>query len=92
MLIRAADPVMGLVAFVAIGMVDVSSCLIGDHVRPGYRLTKGEELGCFQSGGSSECLIFRPGVIGGSTLAAIPQPGDADASPVRVRSRLAVAG
>ncbi|MCU1472006.1 phosphatidylserine decarboxylase family protein [Amnibacterium sp.] len=91
-LVQADDPVIGLVAFIAIGMVEVSTCLISDHVRPGYHVAKGEELGCFQFGGSSECLIFRPGAVSEFTLAAIPQPGDADASLVLVRSRLAVAG
>jgi phosphatidylserine decarboxylase len=91
-LIQADDPVLGLVAFVAIGMVDVSSCLIDDHVTPGYHMAKGEELGRFQFGGSSLCLVFRPSAIAEFTLAAIPQPGDPQASLVLVNSKLAVAG
>jgi phosphatidylserine decarboxylase len=35
-LIEAEDPVIGLMAFVAVGMSEVSSCLIGPKVTPGY--------------------------------------------------------
>lgn len=34
-LIEADDPVIGLVAFVPVGMSDVSSCIIGSNVKPG---------------------------------------------------------
>ncbi len=90
-LIEADDPVIGLMAFVPIGMSEVSSCLIGSKVTPGYHVGKGEELGYFQFGGSTHCLVFRPGVIAEFTLAAIPQPHDPSAPLVRVRSKLATA-
>ncbi|HEX4256572.1 MAG TPA: phophatidylserine decarboxylase associated domain-containing protein, partial [Streptosporangiaceae bacterium] len=91
MVIEADDPVIGQLAFVAIGMSDVSSCLIGSKVTPGYHVAKGEELGYFQYGGSTHCLVFRPGAIAEFALPAIPQPHDPDAPLMRVRSRLAIA-
>jgi phosphatidylserine decarboxylase len=72
-LVDADDPIIGLVAFVAIGMSEVSSCLIGKHVRPGYHVTKGEELGSFQFGGSTHCVVFRPDAIPEFSLAALPR-------------------
>ena len=90
-LIQADDPVIGLVAFVPVGMSEVSSCMIGPQVSAGTHVAKGEELGYFQFGGSTHCLVFRPGVIADFTLAAIPQPHDPHAPPVLVGSRLATA-
>ncbi len=90
-LIEADDPVIGLMAFLAVGMLEVSSCLIDAKVTPGYHVAKGEELGYFQYGGSTECLVFRPGAIAQFTLAAVPQPNDPDAPLVLVRSKLATA-
>jgi phosphatidylserine decarboxylase len=72
-------------------MSEVSSCIIDPKVAPGYHVTKGEELGYFQYGGSTHCLVFRPGAIAEFTLAAIPQPHDPDAPLVLVRSKLATA-
>jgi phosphatidylserine decarboxylase len=89
--IEADDPVIGLMAFVPVGMSEVSSCIIDPKVAPGYHVTKGEELGYFQYGGSTHCLVFRPGAIAEFTLAAIPQPHDPDAPLVLVRSKLATA-
>ncbi|MBW2172289.1 MAG: phosphatidylserine decarboxylase [Deltaproteobacteria bacterium] len=43
----------------------ISSCIIADKIQPGKRIEKGEELGYFQFGGSTHCVIFRPGVIKG---------------------------
>jgi phosphatidylserine decarboxylase len=90
-LIEADDPVIGLVAFVPVGMSDVSSCMIGSDVKPGSHVGKGEELGYFQFGGSTYCLVFRPGAVADFTLAAIPQPQDPNAPLVLVRSKLAIA-
>jgi phosphatidylserine decarboxylase len=90
-LIQADDPVIGLMAFVPVGMVEVSSCLIDPAVVPGAHVAKGDELGCFQFGGSTHCLVFRPGAISEFSLRAVPQPGDPHAPLVQVRSRLAVA-
>jgi phosphatidylserine decarboxylase len=90
-LIEADDPVIGLVAFVPIGMSEVSSCMIGPDIQPGHHVAKGGELGYFQFGGSTHCLVFRPGVIADFSLAAVPQPHDPYAPLVRVRSKLATA-
>jgi phosphatidylserine decarboxylase len=90
-IIEADDPVIGLMAFVAIGMIEVSSCKIAAKVKPGYHVEKGEELGYFQFGGSTHCLVFRPHAIAEFALQAIPQPHDPDAPLVLVRSRIATA-
>ncbi len=59
--IEADDPEIGLMAVMPVGMAEVSSCVISAEV--GKHIDKGEELGYFQFGGSTYCLIFQPGVI-----------------------------
>jgi phosphatidylserine decarboxylase len=88
-LIEADNPAIGLMAVVQVGMSDVSSCVIRPDLGPGSHLAKGDELGHFQFGGSTYCLVFRPGVIADFTVAAIPQPHNTEPPLVRVRSRLA---
>jgi len=90
-LIEADNPVIGLTAFVPVGMSEVSSCMIGPHIQPGYHVAKGEELGYFQFGGSTHCLIFRKGAIADFSPTAIPQPHDPHPPLLRVRSKLATA-
>ncbi|MBW4041779.1 MAG: phosphatidylserine decarboxylase family protein [Acidobacteria bacterium] len=90
-IIRADDPVIGLMAFVPVGMVEVSSCIIAPTATPGQHVTKGDELGHFQFGGSTHCLVFRPGAIAEFSLDAVPQPHDPNAPLKRVNTRLAVA-
>lgn len=90
-LIEADDPAIGLVAFVPVGMVEVSSCVIGPSIVPGARVAKGDELGYFQFGGSTHCLVFGPGVITEFSLAALPEPDNAKAPLVLVRSKIATA-
>ena len=80
-LIEADNPVIGLAAFVPVGMFEVSSCVIDQKIQPGYHVAKGEELGYFQFGGSTHCLVFRPGAIADFSLAAIPQPHAARIRP-----------
>ncbi|XP_065903153.1 uncharacterized protein [Dysidea avara] len=58
--IEADNPYIGLMCFMGIGMVDVSTCDI--KVYEGQRVKKGQETGMFHFGGSTHCLIFRPGV------------------------------
>jgi phosphatidylserine decarboxylase len=65
--------------------------VIDPAIQPGYHVAKGEELGYFQFGGSTHCLIFRPGAIADFSLTAIPQPHDLHHPLVRVRSKLATA-
>ena len=87
-LIEADNPAIGLVAVVLVGMNEVSSCVIDPHVTPGRHQEKGEEFGYFQYGGSTECVVFRPGVVECVALQAVPR---ADAAPVEIRSHLATA-
>jgi phosphatidylserine decarboxylase len=65
--IEADDPRIGLMCVIPIGMSEVSSCIIknkeGGDINPGDRIEKGEQLGYFQFGGSTHCLVFRKGVI-----------------------------
>lgn len=83
--IEADNPKIGLICFMPVGMAEVSTCDItvyeGQHVR------KGDPLGMFHFGGSTHCLIFRPGVqlkfdLHGQT------PG-LDAGNIPVNARLA---
>lgn len=89
--LQADEPTVGLVAFVAVGMLEVSSCVIDDAVAPGQHLTKGDELGYFQYGGSTHCLVFEPGAIGHFAAGAIPQAVGSSTALLPVRSALALA-
>ena len=90
-IIQADDPVIGLMAFVAVGMLEVSSCIIHDNIVPGYHVARGEETAYFQFGGSTHCLVFRRGAIAGFTLDALPKPDNPQAPLVLVRSQLGTA-
>jgi phosphatidylserine decarboxylase len=90
-IIEADNPAIGLVAFVPVGMVEVSSCLIAPEITPAHHVAKGDELGHFQFGGSTHCLMFRPGVIADFSLGALPQPKNPAAPLVLARSKLATA-
>ncbi|ELU44140.1 phosphatidylserine decarboxylase domain-containing protein [Rhizoctonia solani AG-1 IA] len=57
--IQAPGPI-GLVCFIAVGMVEVSTCDI--RVKPGDSVSPGTELGMFHFGGSSHAVIFGPHV------------------------------
>jgi phosphatidylserine decarboxylase len=58
--IEADNPRIGLMCIVPVGMAEVSSCEI--TVTPGQHVDKGDQLGMFHFGGSTHCLVFRPGV------------------------------
>jgi phosphatidylserine decarboxylase len=58
--IQADNPAIGLMCFMAVGMAEVSSNEI--TVFEGQKIKKGQEIGMFHFGGSTHCLIFRPGV------------------------------
>lgn len=58
--IQADNPEIGLMCIVFIGMGEVSTCEIA--VKPGQRLTKGDEIGTFHFGGSTYCMVFRKDV------------------------------
>ena len=84
-LIKADNPKIGLMAFLAVGMAEVSSCDV--TVKAGQHVTKGDEIGTFHFGGSTHCLIFRPGVevefdLGGQT------PG-LDAKNIKINTAIA---
>jgi phosphatidylserine decarboxylase len=58
--IEADNPDIGLMAVMFVGMAEVSSNEI--TVYEGQHVKKGDQLGMFHFGGSTHCLIFRPGV------------------------------
>jgi len=58
--IIADNPLIGLMAFIPLGMSDVSS--VESVVKKGDRVKKGQEVGMFHFGGSSHLLVFRKGV------------------------------
>jgi phosphatidylserine decarboxylase len=58
--IASDDGDIGSVAFVGVGLHEVSTTEIS--VRVGQRIRAGEELGMFHYGGSTHCLIFQPHV------------------------------
>jgi phosphatidylserine decarboxylase len=77
---------LGKVACIFVGMAEISSCVL--QVRAGQRLTKGEEIGFFQYGGSTHCLIFEPT----AKLSFVPQPPFTEDTPiVLLSSHLATA-
>lgn len=61
--IEADNKDIGLICVMPIGMVEISSCIIHDWIKPGARVEKGQELGYFQFGGSTHCVLFRKGVV-----------------------------
>jgi phosphatidylserine decarboxylase len=85
-LIEADEPALGLVACVFVGMAEVSSCRI--VAMQGQHVAKGDELGFFQYGGSTYCLILEPGVI----REFVPRPPyHVDSPALKINSRLALA-
>ncbi|KAJ5876307.1 uncharacterized protein N7529_001891 [Penicillium soppii] len=80
--IEADEPAIGLMAFIGVGMAEVSTCEI--TVKEGQRVNKGDQIGMFHFGGSTHCLLFRKGV----NVSGFPEPGMEENVPVR--SRLAV--
>jgi phosphatidylserine decarboxylase len=94
--IEADNPAIGLLCVVPIGMGEVSSCLVvgsdSEPLKEGQRVEKGDQIGYFQFGGSTHCLVFRPSVISEFALQAIPQgENGANSAIVKVNSFLAKA-
>jgi len=86
--IEAPDPI-GLMCVVPVGMAEVSSCVV--TVKEGEAVEKGDQIGYFQFGGSTHCLVFRKGVIAQFAARAIPQGVEgASSANVEVNSLLAV--
>jgi phosphatidylserine decarboxylase len=84
--IECDDKSLGQVACLFIGMAEVSSCVIETFV--GQHVRKGDELGFFQYGGSTYCLVFEAGVVQDFTP---KQPFDDSAPPLKVNMHLATA-
>jgi phosphatidylserine decarboxylase len=84
--IEADNPDIGLMCVMPVGMAEVSSCQI--TVREGDRVDKGDQLGMFHFGGSTHCLIFRPGV--NLTFTDYETPGLDAAYNIRVNTQIAV--
>ena len=84
--IEADNPEIGLMCVMPVGMAEVSSCQI--TVRPGDHVSKGDQLGMFHFGGSTHCLIFRPGV--NLTFTEYEKPGLDAKYNVRVNTQIAV--
>ncbi len=83
--IEAANPKIGLMCFMAIGMAEVSSCEV--TVYEGQEVNKGDQTGMFHFGGSTHCLIFRRGV--NVTFALGQEPGHS-ADNIKVNTKIAV--
>lgn len=75
--IEADNPKIGLMAFIGIGMTEVSTCEI--TVKDGQKVKKGDELGMFHFGGSSHAVLFRKGV----NVTGFPHPGQDHNVPVK---------
>ncbi|KAI2777962.1 Phophatidylserine decarboxylase-domain-containing protein [Daldinia loculata] len=75
--IQADNPAIGLMAFVGVGMDEVSTCEI--TVGQGQHVQKGDQIGMFHFGGSSHCLLFRAGV----PVDGFPTPSRKENVPVR---------
>ncbi|KIK54436.1 hypothetical protein GYMLUDRAFT_63222 [Collybiopsis luxurians FD-317 M1] len=58
--IECDNPDIGLMCFVSVGMAEVSTNEV--TVKAWQTVKKGDKLGMFHFGGSTYCLIFRPGV------------------------------
>ena len=63
------NPALGRVALVTIGMTEISSCTIATGVQPGSSITKGQELGAFNYGGSSAVVMLRGEVVAAHSAA-----------------------
>jgi phosphatidylserine decarboxylase len=75
--IEADNKDIGLMAFIGVGMDEVSTCEI--TVKEGQHIKKGEQTGMFHFGGSTHCLLFRKGV----KVEGFPEIGSNENVPVR---------
>lgn len=71
---------VGLLAFVAVGMSEVSSCEI--FKKENETVEKGEQLGCFHHGGSTHCLVFQPDVDLAWSQKSVPENEQKENQPV----------
>jgi len=84
--IKADNPAIDLVCFIGIGMGEVSSCDI--TVYDGQHVEKGDQIGTFHFGGSTHCLVFRPGVALDFDLHGQAKPS-LNATNIAVRAKIA---
>jgi len=84
-IIQSDDLELGTVACIFVGMAEISSCVIKQKI--GYLVDKGDELGYFQYGGSTYCLIFQPGAI----EEFVPKPPFDKQPLLKLNSQLATA-
>ena len=94
--IEADNPRIGLLCVVPIGMAEVSSCLTvgpdGLPLQEGQHVHKGDQIGYFQFGGSTHCLVFGPNADIDFVSRAVPQGSNgAGSAIVHVNSYLATA-
>ena len=61
--IESDDPSIGVVCVMFVGMAEISSCEFNAEITVGSKVSKGQELGCFQYGGSTYCMLFKAGAI-----------------------------
>jgi phosphatidylserine decarboxylase len=88
--IESPDPVIGMICVVPIGMAEVSSCVV--TVKAGQKVKKGEQIGYFQFGGSTHCVLFKKDAIKEWAPQAIADPPQNTNSPnVKVNSWIASA-
>ncbi|KAF9889866.1 hypothetical protein FE257_006956 [Aspergillus nanangensis] len=80
-LIQADNPALGAVAFLAVGMAEVSTCEI--TIKEGDYVKKGDEIGMFHYGGSTFCIFFEKGID-------VREFPDVGSETVAVRAQLAV--
>ena len=87
-IIYVKNETVGLVAIIPVGMLEVSSILI--TVKKGDKLKKGDELGCFQYGGSTFALVFQKDKIRNFTILP-PQNIEESQLPLLMGEKIAVA-
>ena len=75
--IEADNFAIGLMAVLAVGMAEVSTCDV--TVKEGQHVDKGDQIGMFHFGGSTHCLVFRKGV----NVHGFPKSGGEYNVPVR---------
>ncbi len=85
--IEADNPDIGLLCFVPVGMAEVSSCDIAVYV--GQHVEKGDMLGTYHFGGSTQCLVFGPRV---KLRFDVVEPTGEDFKILPVNAALATAG
>lgn len=69
--IESDNPKLGMICVMPIGMAEVSSCVV--TVNKGQHVKKGQQIGYFQFGGSTHCVLFKKGAIASFAVGAIPQ-------------------